>query len=180
MAGPPDFSLATSRCRAPMVFPISNPLHTSTLTNSKMPRSPIALFIILPLCLAMLGGCSDEQRLVLPEGTLQGKVLYKGKPVPYALVVVQSGQNASTGNADDEGNYVVKNVAAGEVQIGVNTDAGRGNMMSATMAAAQTGDKSLKPSFVDLPKKYFDPTTSGIVAKVENGSGVNQFDIAIQ
>lgn len=131
------------------------------------------------MLVATLTGCSDEQRLVLPEGTLQGKILYKGKPVPYALVVVNSGQNSSTGNADDEGNYVVKNVGAGEVQIGVNTDAGRGNMMSATMAAAQTGDKSLKPSFVDLPKKFFDPTTSGLVAKVENGTGVNSFDIVI-
>ncbi|XZE36909.1 hypothetical protein SH501x_002496 [Pirellulaceae bacterium SH501] len=145
-----------------------------------MIRSTTCFSIFLCLFLITLAGCSDEQRLVLPEGTLKGKILYKGKPVPYALVVVNSGQNSSTGNADDEGNYEVKNVAAGEVLIGVNTDAGRGNMMSATMAAAQTGDKSKKPTFVDLPKKFFDPTTSGIVAKIDNAKGENQFDIEIQ
>jgi hypothetical protein len=137
-------------------------------------------FVSLSLLSLLFVGCAEEQRMNLSEATLKGKVTYNGKPVPYALVVVQGGSQSSTANADDEGNYSVPNAPVGEVRIGVNTAAGRGNMMSATMAAAQTKDKSIKPTFVDVPAKFFDPNTSGLTATVSNSKGENSFDIVIK
>lgn len=124
-------------------------------------------------------GCSQEEKLVLSKATLKGKITYKGQPVPHALVIV-SGATSATGNADADGNYSVANAPVGEVNIGVNTDAGRGNMMSAMMSSSQGGDTAAKPKFVDVPKKFFDPTSSGIATTVANSEGENEFDIDIK
>ncbi len=132
------------------------------------------------LALVLVGGCSQEQALVLSDASLKGKVTYKGKPVPYALIIVTGQKGTATANADDEGNYSVDHVEVGAVQIGVNTDAGRGHMMSATMAAAQTKDKSLKPTFVDVPKKFHEPTTSGLTFTITEAKGATQHDIKIE
>ncbi len=138
------------------------------------------IFIGCLLAFALfVSGCKEEQALVLSDATLKGKVTYKGKPVPYALIIMMGTKGTATINADDSGNYTVEHVEVGEVKIGVNTDAGRGHMMSATMAAAQTKDKSLKPSFVDLPKKYHDPNTSGLTFNVTQAKGVTEHDIKI-
>ena len=138
------------------------------------------LFFSLALAVISIAGCGEEQRIALPEASLQGKVTYKGKPVPYALIVVSGKGGSATCMADPDGNYSMNNVYPGESGVGVNTDAGRGNMMSATMAAAQGGDKSAKPSFVDVPKQYFDPKTSGITTNVPAGKGVTTYDIVIK
>ena len=137
--------------------------------------------IVLAIFLMSFSGCAEEQRLVLSDASLKGKITYKGKSVPYALVIVMGGGGTSaTGNADADGNYTIEHAPTGEVKIGVNTEAGKGNMMSATMAAAQGGDKSAKPTFVDVPAKFFDATTSGITANVTDSKGANTFDIDIK
>ncbi|MCY2979454.1 MAG: hypothetical protein NTU79_12390 [Planctomycetota bacterium] len=141
--------------------------------------------LVLLLALPSMFGCSGEQKLVLSEAKLEGSITYKGKPVPYALIIVSvdtkgagSGSGAS-GFADKSGKFLIENVPAGPVAIGVNTDAGRGNMMGATMSAAVGGEKSAAPTFIDVPKKYFDPESSGIKTTVENPKGLNTFDIKI-
>ncbi len=123
---------------------------------------------------------TEEERMILSDATLQGKITYKGKPVPHALVIVSNENSSASGAADADGNYFVQHVPVGSVQIGVNTEAGRGMMMSAVMAASQGGGASSKPTFVDLPQKYFNPTTSGLTATVENKKGENTFDIEVK
>lgn len=137
------------------------------------------IFVLCGLFLCFVG-CSGEERLVLPEATLKGTVTYNGKKVPYALVIVSGTKTNSTANADAEGNYSVVNVAAEELRIGVNSEAGRGAMMGAMMASAQSKDKSKKPDFVDVPKKFFDPTTSGITTTVSDPKGTTTFDIVLK
>lgn len=137
------------------------------------------IFVLCGLILCFVG-CSGEERLVLPEATLKGTVTYNGKKVPYALVIVSGTKTNSTANADAEGNYSVVNVAAEELRIGVNSEAGRGAMMGAMMASAQSKDKSKKPDFVDVPKKFFDPTTSGITTTVSDPKGTTTFDIVLK
>jgi hypothetical protein len=137
----------------------------------------LAASVLLVFCCS---GCSQEERLVLSDASLKGKISYKGKPVPHALVVVMGEGSSATANADAEGNYIVEHVPAGEVKIGVNSDAGRGMMMGAVMASAQTGDKSAKPTFVDVPKKYFDPNTSGITTNIADSKGANVFNVDIK
>lgn len=134
----------------------------------------------LAIYLLSLTACSEVERLELSDAKLEGKITYKGKPVPYALVIVSASDGmAATGNADEQGKYVVDHAPVGEVRIGVNTDAGRGNMMGAMMAAGQGDSKGPKPVFVDLPKKFFEPTTSGITTTVKGGEPPDTFDIKI-
>lgn len=137
--------------------------------------------LLLVGCLSPLGllsGCSGEERIQFPEATLEGKITYRGKPVPHALVIVTGGMQSAQGNADAQGNYRVDRVPSGEIQIGVNTDAGRGMMMGEVMAARQTG--SAPPDFVDIPSKFFDPTTSEISTIIQDPKGVTTFDIQLK
>lgn len=138
------------------------------------------------ICVGLLAtiamvGCDREQVLVLPEAILEGSVTLNGKPVPHALVLV-AGENApaAQGFADAEGRFRISNCASGLVKIGINTDAGRGNMMGAVMASQHGGNSSAAPNFVDIPKKYFDPSTSGIETQIANAEGVNTFDIKLK
>lgn len=146
------------------------------MSNSRFQfKSAMLLCLLVPAVF----GCSDVERLELPKGTAEGSVTYKGKPVPYALVIFSGENTTATANADAQGNYKMEYVPAGTLDVGVNTDAGRGIMMSAMMAAGQDKDSGReKPSFVDVPKKYFDPQTSGIT--VTTTEGANKLDIVVE
>jgi hypothetical protein len=140
----------------------------------------ILLLFVVAIFLVMRAFKSEEQRLVLSKASLQGTVSYKGKPVPYALVIVNGKDSSATGMADESGAYFVQHAPVGEVEIAVNTVAGRGMQHGRMMAAAMSGDRSSQPNFVDVPQKYFNPDTSGITAVIENETGNNDFDIVIQ
>ena len=122
---------------------------------------------------------TEEIPLILSKASLKGKVTFKGKAVPHALVIVSGDDSSSVGMADAQGNYFVEYAPAGSVKIGVNTAAGRGMMTGALMSAAVSGDKKAAPEFVDLPEKFFAPQTSGITAQLANQEGLNEFDIDI-
>ncbi len=146
----------------------------------------MALSVRISCCLLLsfvcFIGCSDVKKLDLSEAKLSGTITYKGKPVPHALVIVStaSGEGlAGQGFADKDGNFSVEHVPAGKVKIGINTDAGRGNMMSAVMSSSVGKDKSAAPTFVDVPKKYFDPNTSGIETQITDPKGTTKFDVKI-
>ncbi len=62
----------------------------------------------------------------------------------------------------------------------MNTEAAKGMMRGAVMAAAMSGSKSNMPSFVDVPPKYFAPETSGLFVEIKNALGENLQDILIQ
>lgn len=134
--------------------------------------------LILLGCFA-LAGCNPEQRIVLPEATLTGTITYKGKAVPHAMLVVAGDAQAAQGFADEYGRFSIKNCPSGTVKIGINSEAGRGNMMGTMMSAKMSGNKDQKPAFVDVPKKYFDPSTSGVVTQVNDPKGTTNYDIKL-
>jgi hypothetical protein len=140
----------------------------------------VGLFVLAVGLLYYSFTWTEEVRMDLSDAKMTGKVLYKGKPVPYALVILANDNASSSGNADAYGNYTVLNVPVGELRIGVNTAAGRGMMTGALMAAAYSKDKSPKPTFIDVPAKFFDPDTSGITTKVAGKKDVIEFDIDIK
>jgi hypothetical protein len=136
-----------------------------------------ARFVLLGLCL-LLAGCSRWNDVRYPEtgATLEGTVKYGSDKVGVALVIAQNTTGASSAFIDDDGRYKLTNVPLGEVSIGVNTEAGKGQAMGKAMAAAQ-GKAKGAPRILDVPMRFADPTSSGIKTTVNKGE--NTFDVVI-
>jgi hypothetical protein len=141
-------------------------------------REVLAITVVSLLC-----GCSSyEARLPETGASLEGTVTYGGEAVPMALVVVVGSHGSATGQME-EGRYKVENVPLGEVKIGVNTDAARGQLISQQMAqgykgpGAKGGSRPPPARFVEVPKKYAEPESSGVTTQIKRGA--NKFDIVL-
>jgi hypothetical protein len=136
---------------------------------------------------SLFTACASNAPVALPEtgATLTGTVAHKGKPVHFAMIIVQSvsGGTPATGNINPEGNYLVQNVPLGDVKVAVNTDAGQGDLMTARMQGGEyqgpDGKKKKRVSldFLPVPKKFHTPDTSTITTTIKGGS--NTFDIDV-
>jgi hypothetical protein len=127
----------------------------------------------------LIAGCwRGPREITYPEtsATLTGTVSYGKDKVGAALVVVQNAGGSATAFVDDEGNFELTNVPLGEVCIGVNTAAGRGQAMGKLMAQSQ-GKAKGPPRIVSVPDKYADPSRSGIKTTIVAGD--NHFDVVI-
>jgi hypothetical protein len=107
--------------------------------------------------------------------TLEGTVTYGKDKVGAALVIAQNKDGSAICFVGDDGRYKLQNVPLGEVNIGVNTEAGKGQAMGRLTAASQ--GKGEAPKLVDVPSQYAEPATSGIKTTVKKGA--NTFDIVI-
>ncbi len=151
------------------------------MTIQRAGRGPA--FILLASLAASLSLSCGSTSVQYPEtgATLEGTVKYGSEPVPFALIIAV-GQDSATGKVDSDGRYTITNCPLGEVKLAVNTEAGKGDYMTVVMSASQPGpdgkgQKVNLPKFVDVPKKYHDPETSGLRTTVNKGS--NTFDIVI-
>ncbi len=141
-------------------------------TTRSLPLVLLAAFGLL------LVGCGPRgKRLPETGATLEGTVTYAGQKVEAALVIVQGKEGSATAFIGEDGRYKAENVPLGEVTIGVNTAAGRGQMMGKVIAKSQGKADGPVPKFIDVPAKYADATTSGINTTVNKGA--NTFDIVI-
>lgn len=129
-------------------------------------------------------GCEKGHRRTETGATLEGTITYGSQKVPAALVIVAGKDHSATGNVGEDGRYKVENAPLGEVNIGVNTAAARGEMQSKIMAEAYKGPgakgvgKASKLQIVDVPGKYGTPESSGITTTVNKGA--NTYDIVIK
>ena len=142
-----------------------------------MERSLARLALLAVLLL--LAGCSlggSEVRYQESGATLEGTVTYGKETVGAALVIAQNETGSATAFVDDNGHYKLENVPLGEVNIGVNTAAGKGQAMGKAMAQAQ-GKAKGAGKMIDVPGHIADPAKSGIKTKVNKGA--NTFDIVI-
>src|SRR4051794_17669711 len=56
------------------------------------------------------------------RGDMTGKVSYKGKPVPFGTVLVQSNDGSShQANIEPDGTYSIQGVLVGTVRVAVNS-----------------------------------------------------------
>ena len=136
------------------------------------------VLLALAAGLAVLGVSCGERGERLPEtgATLEGTITYGGVKVPFAVVTAMGQKGMATGNVQEDGRYKVANVPLGEVTIGVNTMAAKGEYVSKMMAESK--GKGRSPSkFVDVPAKYHAHETSGLRTTVNKG--VNTYDIVI-
>lgn len=151
------------------------------MTISRAGRGPA--FVLLTTVTAALPLACGPSGVRYPEtgATLEGTVKYGNDPVPFALVIAV-GQTSATGKVERDGRYTISNCPLGEVKLAVNTDAGKGDYMTLVMSASQPGpdgkaQKTSLPKFIDVPKKYHNPETSGLRTTVAKGN--NTFDIVI-
>jgi hypothetical protein len=135
--------------------------------------------------LALLGfalflvGCglgSSEIRYPETGATLEGTVTYNKEKVTAALIIAQNASGSAQAFVDESGHYKLENVPLGEVTLGVNTEAGKGQAMGRIMAQSQ-GKAKGAPKMIDVPKTYADPAASGIKTTIK--AGPNEYDIAI-
>jgi len=143
------------------------------LSRTLHPATPL----VVAACSLLLASCG-ERGARLPEtgATLEGTVKYGNEKVLVALVIAQGEKSSATGDVGEDGRYKIVNVPLGTVKIAVNTDAGKGKLMSKAMAQSRGQAKSL-PKVLDVPTKYFDPETSGLKTTIKKGS--NTYDVAI-
>jgi hypothetical protein len=150
-----------------------------------MCRTLQALALLTALVLGLgAAGCGPRGRRLAETGaTLEGTITYGKDKVPLAEVTVMGANAMATGTVGEDGRYRVENVPLGEVTIGVNTDAARGELQSKIMAQSYRGPeakgrtRAAIPKMVDVPRKYAELETSDIKTTVSKG--VNTFDIVI-
>jgi hypothetical protein len=127
----------------------------------------------------LVAGCGmGVQEVRYPEtgATLEGNVVYGKEKIAVALVIAQNSSGSATAFIDDDGHYKLVNVPLGEVNLAVNTDAGKGVAFGKAMAQAQGKAKGTL-AIVEVPKQFHDPAKSGIKTTISRGA--NKFDIAI-
>ena len=129
-------------------------------------------------CVLAVAGCRLGGEVRYPEtgATLEGTVTYGTEKVGAALVIAQSATGSASAFVDENGHFKLENVPLGEVNIGVNSEAGKGEAIGRSMAAAQ-GKLKGTLKIVDVPKKFADPATSGIKTTIKKGP--NTFDVQI-
>jgi hypothetical protein len=126
----------------------------------------------------LLAGCSRYNEVRYPEtgATLEGTVHYGKEKVGVAMVVAKNDKGSATAFIDDDGRYRMTNVPLGEVNIAVNTEAGKGQAFGKFMAASQ-GKAKGAPRVVDVPMRFADPDKSGIKTTISKGE--NTYDIVV-
>jgi hypothetical protein len=140
-----------------------------------MQRS-LARLVPLGLSLLLVGCTGGEVRYPETGATLEGTVTYGKDKVGAALVIAQNESGSATAFVDENGRYKLENVPLGEVNIAVNTEAGKGQEMGRIMAQSQ-GKAKVTVRLIDVPSRFADPAKSGIKTTVSKGA--NTFDIVI-
>ena len=142
--------------------------------------------VLLVVLVGLEVGCGGVSETKLPESgaKLTGTISLDGVPVEFALVTVQGPNGSAIGKVMDDGKYVVENVPLGQVSLGVNTQAAKGDYQSKMMSmnAGAVDPKSSKKikavKFVDVPAKFFDPNSSGLSTTVEKGT--HEFNLELK
>jgi hypothetical protein len=159
-------------------------------TNSSRIRASLRIVLIVgPLLLAT--GCGS--------GTVDGKVLYQGKPVPGGTVTFIHPKKGSLSSViGEDGSYQFVNIPPGEVQISVTAPVREperklpANLDWEKIKAShppgfneeelkrKMGYRPAPPSSavsVSLPKKYADPTQSGLKYTITSGAQTHDIEL---
>lgn len=148
--------------------------------NAEISRRRCLARLVALAAVLVLAGCGEN-------GTLTGKVTYRGQPVPKANVYFLCEDKTSKSvKCDDLGNYTIK-LPIGKAQVCVNNvDQVAPAMMSQMIAKQQSGkdtkadiEQSIKTmekeigdgrgGSVAVPRKYNTAESSGLIVHVAGG-----------
>jgi len=153
----------------------------------------VRLFSVLLLSILLISGCT---RSVEQQAEVSGKVTYKGKPLPGGRITFIS-PKGHTGSSviSPQGEYKLK-APIGDVQISVdnrmlNRDdpsslssrekegyLSRGRLKKPSAGGQQPPQQEITGTYVPLPKKYVDSSTSGLKYTVESGSQTHDVELS--
>jgi hypothetical protein len=139
----------------------------------------------LALCVIVLASCLGPKEERLPEtgATLEGTITYGSETIHFAQIQAMGDGKSAIGRIGEDGRYRIENVPLGDVTIGVNTAAAKGEFMSMIQSRANKGPESKGkanvslPKFVDVPSVYYNPDKSGLKTTIQKGT--NTYDVKI-
>lgn len=152
---------------------------------------PFSLIVSLLLLLLLSAGCSSK-------GSVTGKVLYQGKPLPGGTVTFFCGSRGTfTSPIKEDGTYSVDKVRAGDAKIGVENQSlnrNRGaipkmpggykekfkSMIPEDVDASEMMPgfaSSLPGKYVPIPEHYSDPEKSGLTYTVTGGQQSHDIEL---
>ena len=126
--------------------------------------------VLLPLLLAIAGGCSKT-------ATVTGKVTYQGRPVTYGSVIfLNADKTARSSVIAPDGSYRIEGVLPGTVKIAViSRDPAKGRSVVRGRKSPPT-DKTAGASpsvpatgWFPLPARFESPASSGLSCNVDSG-----------
>jgi hypothetical protein len=161
--------------------------------------SGFATRIALPFLLLAMAGCGPGQ------GKVTGRVLYAGTPVPGGRVLfvpVTPGQNSVSALLTEGGDYEAV-LPTGEVQVSVDNreleprpaiphgiprglpggaqakiaEALKKEAMAAPAGSTENPRQKIPGKYLAIPKKYYDPKTSGIQFTVQRGDQKHDIEL---
>jgi hypothetical protein len=116
-------------------------------------RYPWGTFF-LPLLGLLIAGCGSN-------GTISGKVLYQGKPLPGGTVTFVTGKGAVSCPISAEGNYTIEKVPAGEVKIAVvGAEMSKSGEVRMAGEAVRSGKVKMEQLPPDIKKKLESSSTA--------------------
>ena len=144
--------------------------------------------VVLTIGCVMLVGCFGS---ALPTGTLSGKVMYNGKPVPAGCLVtfVSDRGFASQGIVDASGNYKLMmegepNIPVAKYSVAVVFPGIVGPEMTAEDEKKyMAGDPATVAKFTQkqkkspIPEKYEDNIKSGLSFEIKEGENTYDIDL---
>lgn len=144
-------------------------------------RLPTRLAALLVLAATLFTvGCGGK-----PVGHLAGKVTYKGKPVVAGTVTVYDAEKKAYQGGIDQGNYTVKNIPEGPVQLVVISPNPGGAQAAGEdprrpKRDPRPGEEQAPPivGWMALPKKYEETSSSPLKTTVV--AGTTTFDLELK
>jgi hypothetical protein len=129
-------------------------------------RTPLLLLAAIWVA-CFTAGCGPR---VAPTGEVYGKVTYNGKPVTAGNVKFYpeaGGEPVGTSLAPD-GTYRATGVPVGRCKVAIETLSFKGHISGPPPNMAKMVNAP-QPKYVEIPRKYEEPTTSGLTIEVEKG-----------
>jgi hypothetical protein len=120
-----------------------------------------------------------------PTGEVQGRVTYKGVPLPEGIVLfLAEDRRQDIGSIRHDGTYVVEQAPVGLNKVSVQTSQPSPPLGPALVHANEPEKKGLPTGYkspvksIPIPARYANTDTSGLTFTVHQGS--NRYDIELK
>jgi hypothetical protein len=138
--------------------------------------TPMALVVAFGLLIPWMTGCGSK---VKPTGEVHGKVTYNGKPVTAGNVKFfpEPGEEPVLTLIAPDGTYRITGVPVGRSKVAIETLHLKGHITPPPPGMAKMMNAP-QPKYVEIPRKYEQPDSSGLTFEVEKGA--KPWDIELQ